>query len=247
MPIVKKTPSVALPDFERPFQEIDFRGYFPWTKKLSRSLGGHLYHACHEDELDIILDIGALTMRSTWQIELPKHGLCTLPGVWTGLNDFSDNFYGPCLLKFPISVLNGRQFMVFWRKGARDRFFFVQYESRIPTFTRDGNSWRWVRPEHYFAKIGDNIYRKSRAIYDIVLTAPLPLTEYEVESVRHPVCISQKCNRMSAEQSAEIVARFAEAQARKVIGESADIQALLNHFPCLIGKKVALQRPGDDE
>src|SRR4051812_12252843 len=116
MPTVmkKKTTVEKLPDYQRHFSEEDFRGYFTWTSKHSKSYGGSLYHACHEDELDAVLDVGALTMRSTWQMKLPKHGLCTMPGVWTGLNDFDcDNFYGPCLLKFPIKVLNGRQFMVF--------------------------------------------------------------------------------------------------------------------------------------
>jgi len=46
---------------------------------------------------------------------------------------------------------------------------------------------------------------------------------------------------------AEIVARFAEARVRHVIKHNQEIQSLLNHFPCLVGRRVALQPPGNGE
>jgi hypothetical protein len=39
------------PNYKISFDVSDFQGYFKWTKKITEELGGHLYHACHEDEL----------------------------------------------------------------------------------------------------------------------------------------------------------------------------------------------------
>jgi hypothetical protein len=142
---------MELPDYKRAFDQPDFRGYFKWTLNLSRAFGGSLYHACHKDELIEILDNGQLDLRSTWSLNLPNHGKWSPPGVWVGLNYFQarGNFYGPLLFKFPMSVLNGRHFMVFRRTGDRHRIFFIQYEARIPIYSFDKNLWRQVDPEHY--------------------------------------------------------------------------------------------------
>lgn len=190
----RTTKKTKLPAYQEPFDQEDFRGYFRWTDLLSDRLCGHLYHACHEDEFEEILQIGELPLRSNWQLRLPEQGMWSVPGVWCGLNDFSakGNYYGPCLMKFPITVLQGRHFMVFQRKDeGRMRYFFVQHESGIPIYNFDGNAWRWVKPESYFSKMKNRVYRKVGAIYDIVLTAPLALSDYTVVGVEHPRCISE--------------------------------------------------------
>jgi hypothetical protein len=241
-------PSALLPAWKRPFEEVDFRGYFTWTKKLSERLGGHLCHGCHEDELKVILDAGTLLLRSPWQLKLPQHGLWTVPGVWAGLDDWTDNHYGPALLKFPIHVLNGRTFMVFGRENLRDsnirnRYYFVQYEARIPVYSTASNPWRPVDPaDGIFLKLENKVYRRSRAIYDIVLTVALPLTDYQLTSARHSKCIPRKCHGTTAEESAEIVRRVAQAQMRETIRRCDEIQSLLEHIPCLVGQKMVLPR-----
>ena len=132
-----------LPDYKRPFDQPDFRGYFRWSARLSRALGGQVYHACHEDELEQIIEAGQIALRSEWQLKLPKHGTWSAPGVWVGLNYFhAGNNYGPCVIKLPIATLDGCNFMVFRREAAvRNRYFFVQYESRIPIFSFGKNLW----------------------------------------------------------------------------------------------------------
>jgi hypothetical protein len=233
----------SLPDYKRPFDQPDFRGYFRWTAKLSRSLGGHVYHACHAEELSQYVTEGELALRSEWQLRLPKHGTWSAPGVWVGLNYFySGNKYGPCLIEFPIRILNGRSFMVFQRIGTeRKRYFFVQYESRIPIFSFGKNLWRTVNPEYYFNKSKGRVTMRAGAIYDIVLTLPLPLTDYTIQAVNHPRCISGKCSGTSTPQSQKIVHLIASAQARQVLTESSEIQDLLQRFPCLEGRKVKLE------
>ncbi len=57
-------------DYKKPFCTEDFRGYFKWTKVLSRRLQSHLYHACHRDELIKIIEDEALVLRSKWSLNL---------------------------------------------------------------------------------------------------------------------------------------------------------------------------------
>ena len=102
-----------------------------------------------------------------------------------------------------------------------------------------------VNPEHYFDKVGGRISKKPGAIYDIVLTTPLQLATFEVESVNHPNCISRKCSGCDANTSAEIVRRLAITRAGEAIGASCEIQQLLDHFPCLVGRKVVLVHPSE--
>lgn len=232
-----------LPDYKRPFDQPDFRGYFRWSARLSRAIGGHVYHACHEDELEQIEETQSLELRSEWQLKLPKHGTWPAPGVWVGLNYFHQgNHYGPCLLTLPIEILDGRNFMVFRREGAdRNRYFFVQYEARIPIYSFGKKLWRTVKPEHYFEESDGGLSKKADAIYDIVLTNPLPLTKFTVKGVSHPKCISRKCSGTTATESQEIVHRVAVKQARKVLCETPEVQDLLAHFPCLVGTKMPLK------
>ena len=63
----KATTNVILPEYKRPFEQKDFRGYFTWTDRLSDRLGGSVYHGCHEDEMDAALEAGELPLRSTWR------------------------------------------------------------------------------------------------------------------------------------------------------------------------------------
>ncbi len=228
------------PAYKRPFEQKDFRGYFTWTDRLSDRLGGSVYHACHWDELDTILDEDELGLRSTWEILLPGHGSAwTADGVWCGLNNFGalGNYYGPCLLSFPIAVLRGRHFMVFRRNDGRDRVFFVQHESPLPVFSfRDKSgliSKRFVNPGGYFDETAGEYFLKRGTIYDLILTQPLPLDECEVHGTNHPHCIPSKCARSDPPTSRASVHRVGLKQARRIIRRSPKIQKLLKTVPSL--------------
>jgi hypothetical protein len=235
-----------LPDYQRAFDQPDFRGYFRWTAKLSDALGGSVYHACHKDELKEILDAGEVDLRSEWALRLPKHGEWSAPGVWVGLNYFANgNFYGPLLIKFPISILNGRHFMVFHRQGDRKRYFFVQYEARIPIYSFGRELWRKVNPEYYFDKSGKSVSKKNGAIYDIVLTNALDLDDYAVKAVEHPKCISGKCGGTAYSTNEKVLLGIAKRQAKQMFAESARVQGLLEQFPCLEGQLVKLEHVDD--
>jgi hypothetical protein len=252
MPIMlrKASEERALPAYQRPFGERDFRGYFRWTEKFSRRLGSLLYHACHGDEMETVLNAGYLLLRSRWQLKLPLHGMWADKGVWCGLNKFgaNGNYYGPCLFKLPITVLNGRQFMVFRRmEDNRMRVFFVEYESHIPVYSYKGQRWRVVNPGHYFEKVGDAYSLTKSAIYDIVLTNPLPLGEYEVGWTHHPRCISGKCRGSNSHESWKTVKRVAREHARRVVATCPEVRVLLEHLPLLHGEEVTLDSPEEDD
>lgn len=239
MPKLNSKPT--LPAYKRPFEQKDFRGYFTWTDRLSEQLGGSLYHACHREELDTILATDELGLRSTWKIHLPGHERAwQAKGVWCGLNNFGarGNFYGPCLLTFPIAVLQGRQFMVFRRNNdGRDRVFFVQHQSPLPVFSFDDDSCmisrRIVNPGHYFEKIGTEYSLKSGSIYDLVLTEPLALDECQVYGANHPHCIPAKCGRSESHLSQSAVKKAGLKRARNLIRQSPEIQKLLSTIPSL--------------
>lgn len=199
------------PDYKKPFDVCDFRGYFKWTRKLTKELGCNLYHACHEDELIDILDNDSLVLRSQWSLKLPSHGVCNVPGVWAGLNYFnSGNHYGPFLLEFPLSVLNGKSFIAFRRKTGRLRYFFVQYESRIPIYSFKGKSWRTVDIKSYLDSSTKNgLTLKNKGIYDIVLTNEIPLNKVEITPVNHPQCIPSKCNGMNKSEARKALRKIA--------------------------------------
>ena len=230
----------VLPAYKRPFEQKDFRGYFSWTDRLSDLLGGSIYHACHQEELYTILEEDQLGLRSTWKIMLPGHASAwPADGVWCGLNNYGalGNFYGPCLLSFPITVLRGRNFMVFRRNEGRDRDFFVQHEGPLPVFSfRDKSriiSKRRVNPGHYFDQTAGEYSLKCGAIYDLVLTQPLPLDECEVHGANHPRCIPSKCECSDPSTSRAAVHRIGLKQARLIIRRSPEIQKLLKTVPSL--------------
>jgi hypothetical protein len=234
----------TLPEYRRPFKQRDFLGYFRWTDLLSERLGGSLCHACHAEELGDALAEGELPLHSRWNIRLPEHGVCKGRGVWCGLNSFSNgNYFGPCLMKFPISVLRGRTFMVFHRRDDRDRYSFVQHESPLPAYT----PWRRVTPQSFFQSSNRGFCRKDRAIYELVLTAPLSLQECTISPVNHPHCISRRCSGANDREAHEIIRGIAREHLRWVLAHCEEIQALLKQFPCLKGQKVSLESADDDE
>jgi len=235
---------MKISDYQRSFATEDFRGYFRWKEGLSSSLAGALYHACHEDELVEIMRNGKLTLRSQWGINLPEHGECTVPGVWTGLNYYNDgNFYGPFLIKFPIEVLTGRGFMAFRRHGEdRERYFFVQYEALIPIFSFKGDIWRKVDPKTYFEPNDDHLSLKRGAIYDIVLTQPVTLEHARaIYAVAHPRCIPAKCAGLTKPRAAAKMKRIASDEFLRRLKGVGILDKMTKTFPDLEGELVQVE------
>jgi len=230
------------PAYRKAFSQKDFRGYFRWSARLTRRLGGNLYHACHRKELKEILEDNALGLRSDWSLALPKHGLWTAPGAWVGLNYFySGNYYGPFLISFPLNTLNGRHFMVFRRKDEnRLRYFFVQYEARIPIYSYGKNLWRKVDPTSYFSGDDYTLDLKPGAIYDVIVTEALQLGEAEIEAVNHPWCISEKCDGLSASKAQDILEKVAREEFKSWLKQSVGYRKLLSQFPILEGASIKL-------
>lgn len=234
------------PNYKRPFAAVDFRGYFVWTPELTEEVNRDLYHACHLDELKEYLDGGFLGLRSEWSMVHPLHGQWTTAGVWVGLNHFHrGNYYGPFLLKWPLSVLEGKQFMVFRRVGEdRRRYFFVQYESRIPIFDfikgDEKILWREVAAKGYFGS------GKTGAIWDIVLTQPLPLDGVQVTPFEHPKCISVKCNGMPLATARKHLKELVKDELKKWLLESPKYEKFLHRFPVASGLTVSLPDPDEE-
>lgn len=235
---------MTLPDYKRPFNPADFRGYFKWTKEFSRKLDGEfLYHACHYSELTKIIGKNKLPLRSSWAIDLPEHGIVDVPGVWCGLNFFvSGNHYGPFLIKFPLSVLEGKQFIAFRRGGRleRHRYFFVQYDAMIPIYSFKGDVWRTVNAEAYFAKNNDNtLSKKIGGIYDIILTSQIPLDDsVSISAVDHDKCIAGKCSGARRVQSRKKLRELAMELVREELLQTDIIERAKHKFPDLEGETL---------
>ena len=240
---------MAEPDYKRTFEQADFRGYFRWTRKLTSRIGGKLYHACHKQSLMNILAKGELGLRSEWSLKLPTHGKWSAPGTWVCLNYFRNgNYYGPFLLEFPLSVLNDRNFMVFRREGSdRNRYFFVQYEARIPVYSFGKDRWRNVNPAAYFAKLNDeDLAMKPGAIYDIVITQPIALDRISINAADHPRCISKICNGLSLGQSRRRLTTTALNEFRYWLSENKEYRKLFRRFRILEGKEIELFNPANN-
>ena len=240
---------MAEPDYKRPFEQSDFRGYFKWTQTLTDRLGGVLYHACHDDGLRNILKNNELGLRSKWSLRLPKYGEWSAPGTWVGLNYFSKgNYYGPFVLEFPLRVLNDRHFMVFRRQGDdRHRYFFVQYEARIPVYSFDKQVWRNVNPAAYFQGVkGAGLSRKPRAIYDTVITQPLSLKGVSVNAVNHPRCVAEACTGIRLSRSRLKLANIAIDEFYEWLSENEEYKTLFRRFNVLNGHHVELFDPDKD-
>jgi len=237
---------MTLPDYQRPFDPSDFRGYFTWSKKLTEKLAGeYLYHACHFEELQKIIKRNRLVLRSSWAIDLPEHGVCNVPGVWCGLNYFyNGNHYGPFLIRFPLSALEGKQFIAFRRggKSERHRYFFVQYDAQIPIYSFKGDTWRSVRPEAYFTENDDGtLTKKIGGIYDIVLTNRISLdASVTVSSVGHDKCIPGKCNGSRRGVSRKKLREFAKEILKDDLLDSDIIEKYINKFPELEGENLEI-------
>lgn len=234
---------MSLPEYKRPFDADDFRGYFTWTDELSKQVGPYLYHACHADDLAEVLEDRRLPLRSEWALRHPLYDLWSAPGVWCGLNYFfNGNQYGPILLKFPLSIINGCTFMVFRRESTdRKRYFFVPYEAGIPIFTRDEKLWRRVTPAAYFGADKDRSLRhKPGAIYDLVLTVPLDITDVVIDGVDHPRCIPRKCSGSTRAKSRKLVRVFAKAALQKYLKADGGYRSLAQRFPVLEGLEMRL-------
>jgi hypothetical protein len=234
--------NMRIPDFKRPFHSDDFRGHFIWTDELTDKYSGtFFYHACHQNELEKILKNKELVLRSEWSFEHPMFGKWSSKGVWVGLNTFySGNYYGPFLLKFPIHLLNGKRFMAFRRKGERDRYFFVQYETDIPLFDKNGNIWRKVRPAVYFNEIEDSLFRKDKAIYDIILTSAISIKNAEIDVEDHPICISKKCSGLTSMDGRKLLREIAQEEFESRFATYPRMKSFLKQFPIMEGKKVYL-------
>lgn len=242
---------MALPDYKRPFEQADFRGYFKWTPTLSKRLGiSVFYHACHENELQSVLFEDKLLLRSEWQLDLPTHGLWKVPGIWCGLNWFvHGNRYGPYVVEIPVARLEGRTFMAFRRKSERSRYFFVQYESMIPVFVfgPKKTTWRTVNPVKYFTENGEKEYHFERgAIYDLVLIQEVPFQGASITPVAHPGCVPGKCAGMTKSESIAGLRAIAEHNFSRWMSHSGEYQAMNERFFGLLeGCEVKLPAPND--
>lgn len=239
------------PDYKRPFEQADFRGYFRWSQKLTDALGGTVHHACHESDLRTVLSSGELGLRSNWQLRLPGHGLWSAPGVWVGLNFYNaGNKHGPLLIQWPVDVLTGKHFMVFRRVGSRKRYFFVQYEARIPVYTfgeegvKEGiKKWRQVDASTYFDEYKGGLGMKSGAIYDLVLTQPLPLSGCKIEAVSHPTCISGACRGMTLRRGRLVMQRIARDSMQGWMKTNDEFRAFMDRFPDADGMPMEVRHP----
>lgn len=237
---------MTLPDYQRPFAPSDFRGYFTWSKKLSDKLAGeYLFHACHFEELEKIIQRNRLSLRSSWSIDLPEHGVCDVPGVWCGLNYFyNGNHYGPFLIRSPLSVLEGKQFISFRRggKSERHRHFFVQYDAKIPIYSFKGDIWRSVNPEAYFSKQDDgSLSKKIGGIYDIVLTDRISLnSSVTITAVDHDKCIPGKCKGARRLASRKKLREFAKEILKEKLLDSDIIHKYIQKFPDIEGETLEI-------
>ena len=237
------TSQTELPNWKRPFENEDFRGFFTWESELTARIGGHFYHACHEAEAQQVLSESRLALRSTYSISHPSYGIRSAPCVWCGLNYFNTgNHYGPVLLKFPLKRLEGRTFMVFRRRDNRDRYWFVQYEAGIPIFSRDDKPDRRVNPASYFSEHGQHLRFKDHAIYELVITQPVTTKGITVEGVNHPKCIAGKCGGSNLTASRSVVDKLARKSAEAHLKADPAIKRLLRRFPNLKGADVTLPR-----
>lgn len=228
------------PDYKRPFDTEDFRGYFTWSMATTKAAGSKLYHACHQDELEEVLTCGELILRSKWSLNLPEHGLWQSPGVWVGLNYYTNgNRYGPFVIEFPLDILEGKRFMAFRRIGGRERYFFVQYEAQIPIYSFKSNVWRTVNPASYFTDAGIG------AIWDIVLTQPISIEKVAVTSVEHPSCISGKCTGATARANRQVLRSIAKERITEMLVGNSEYASFLTRFRVAEGMDITL--PSLDE
>jgi hypothetical protein len=135
--------------------------------------------------------------------------------------------------------------MVFRREGRdRNRYFFVQYEARIPVYSFGKDRWRTVNPAAYFVKInGEELAMKPGAIYDIVITQPVSLERISIDATHHPYCVSGVCNGLSLAQSRKLLAETALKEFYNWLSGNKEYRNLLRRFRILDGEEIELFKP----
>lgn len=105
--------------------------------------------------------------------------------------------------------------MAFKREDERKRFFFVQYESKIPVYPRKGNSWKEINCNKFFSGTSNRLYKKQDAIYDIILTDELKIKDIQIEAINHPNCIPKKCNGLTQKAAKKKLNKIAKKHKKK--------------------------------
>lgn len=139
--------------------------------------------------------------------------------------------------------------MIFQRKGSdRKRYFFVQYEARIPIYSFGKELWRDVDPTVCFQRTnGEELAMRAGAIYDIVVTQPIPLDRVSVSAVDHHYCISGTCNGTSLVQSTKQLRKIAVAQFRHWLSQNEEYSKLFRRFRVLEDTTIDLFDPEDSD
>jgi len=132
--------------------------------------------------------------------------------------------------------------MLFRREGGgRNRYFFVQYEAKIPVYSFKDNSWQKVNPDYYFRESGDEkLTMQVGAIYDIILTEPISIKGATIQGVKHPKCIPGKCKGITIKKSREIVTKIAKRKFRERLKKTIVYQDFVSRFPDLEGEEIRL-------
>lgn len=151
------------------FEDKHFEGYFTWTSEFSSKLDLQFFHhSCHEEDFKKFVDARELTLRSQWNIDHPLKKHLNIPGVWTMLDEYPDNFFGPFQISLNKDRLINKRFMVFINQ---DTYFFVQHQSPIPVFIKGDSD---LCGEDFFYKKSNNRLGKNYdKKYRILLTDPI--------------------------------------------------------------------------
>ncbi len=116
----------------------------------------------------------------------------------------------------------------------------MQYEARIPIYSFGKKLWRNVQPSYYFENVGVG------AIWDIVLTQPIPIDVIEISAVEHPSCIPGKCQGTTRVKNRRALKEIAENEFTYFIQNNSEYARFLKRFP--IAKGLTVQLPSlDDE
>ena len=179
-------------DYERPFCAEDFKGYFVWNSDLSKKLlPKYVHHACHECVVRESVRHWELKLRTPTKLALSNAPEESVPSIWTSLNYYSDNIFGPFVFQIPIQLLEGRTFLVFLRcSNERDRYFFLEY--KMPPNSPLAQSM--VAPDSFFVKDKRRLLLKNYDIYCVIATAPLPFGKLVLTPVSHLECSSGECS-----------------------------------------------------
>lgn len=164
------------PAYDRPFGSPGdtFCGEYEWTAEMTEFLGPHqyVYHGCHEPEFAAHLANGALNIISDWSLVLANNQVGARKGVWATFNNYGwslqGNFFGPLLMEFPLSVINGKKFLVWTRSDHnRRRYVFLEKEAGVnyalPPANANNLTLRqlWEEGDGYYGTIRDLVLTGS--------------------------------------------------------------------------------------